>query len=190
MRGRKSSPFSPEFPISRRHLLPGPLSVLLSSSMPTALKLESATAKKNPSLQLRLSLLGFLFQGAGAQVWVKEMSTAAAAWEDLLFLIPAPQQELTPAKPGLLESFVSYLMTQLLTHIAQQSCQAMEAAQMPWDKIQSLHLHLPFPLWWSYVSIQLSAEQICNIIVSKQRGCLYSKQCKQCRSLQGELWEQ
>lgn len=133
---------------------------------------------------------GFSSREQELRYGVKELSTAAAAWEDLLFLIPAPQQELTPAKPGLLESFVSYLMTQLLTHIAQQSCQAMEAAQMPWDKIQSLHLHLPFPLWWSYVSIQLSAEQICNIIVSKQRGCLYSKQCKQCGSLHSELWKQ
>lgn len=82
---------------------------------------------------------GFSSREQELRYGVKEKSTAAAAWEDLLFLIPAPQQELTLAEPGLLESFVNYLMTQLLTHIAQQSCQAIEAAQMPWDKIQSLH---------------------------------------------------
>lgn len=58
VRGRKSSPFSPSFPF------PGvtyflALSVLLSSSMPTALKLESATAKKNPFSAATAKRTGF-----------------------------------------------------------------------------------------------------------------------------------
>lgn len=55
---------------------------------------------------------GFSSREQELRCGVKEMSIAAAAWEDLFFLIPASQQELT--EPELLErSFVSYLMTQL-----------------------------------------------------------------------------
>ena len=72
---------------------------------------------------------GFSSREQELRCGVKEMSIAAAAWEDLFFLIPASQQELTPwedlfflipasqqelTEPELLErSFVSYLMTQL-----------------------------------------------------------------------------
>ena len=98
VRGRKSSPFSPEFPISRRHLLPGPPSVLLSSSMPTALKSESATTKRNPSLQLRLSLLGFLFQGAGAQVWGEGEVNCSCSLRRSAFPHPSPTARVNPGR--------------------------------------------------------------------------------------------
>ena len=73
-------------------------SVLLSSSMPTALKSESATTKKNPSLQLRLSLLGFLFQGAGAQVWGEGDVNCSCSLRRSAFPHPSPTARVNPGR--------------------------------------------------------------------------------------------
>lgn len=116
LRGRKSGPFSSEFPLSRCHLVPGPLSLYCFLA-----QCPQLWSQKQPlPRRALLCCHGYLYSGFSSKeqelrCGVKEVSIAAAAWEGLFFLIPAPQKELTPGEPGLLEgSFVSYLMTQLL----------------------------------------------------------------------------
>lgn len=114
-----------------------PLSALLSSLIPTSLKSEAATAKRNPSLLPQLSLLRFLFQGAGAQVWGEGDVNWGCSLGRSVFPQPSTTAKVNPSRAWTAgEDFLSYLIIRLLAI-------KHDKAARPWDKNTTLTASIP-----------------------------------------------